>query len=282
MHQRMRWRSKSSRATRISASIGKRKSSTSSSCAIVSSRLSFQPSARREATTAQGCLIRRTIGMPGKLARIQPRSRLALMSLIRRRRATNVLLNRSVHEFLSAPVVEPQVLLAPEVLERADPAGVEGLEDVAVSSLVVDYLREPRGPAPPAPCEKDGVFVVLLPEVHTEPPEKPRERDAAHRVGFLPRASISAPPKEARNRRSLGYRPSETNAQAKTARARGAKMSNAGRPSMVGSNCPTPRTTTVAASPARSGLAYLGPCRARSRAGCGRIAGTSRSRGRGP
>jgi hypothetical protein len=42
--------------------------------------------------------------MPGKLARIQPSSRFALMSLIRRRRATNFALNRSVQGSLRAPV----------------------------------------------------------------------------------------------------------------------------------------------------------------------------------
>jgi hypothetical protein len=42
--------------------------------------------------------------MPGKLARIQARSKLALMSLIRRRRAKILVLNRSVHGSLRAPV----------------------------------------------------------------------------------------------------------------------------------------------------------------------------------
>src|SRR5215213_5872601 len=97
-----------------------------------------------------------------------------------------------------ANIVGPQILLAPEVPERADPGRVEGLEDVAVPSLVVDHLRKPGGPAPPAPGEKDGVSVAPLPEVHADPPEQPRERDAAHRAGFLPR------PPSTRHRRRRG------------------------------------------------------------------------------
>src|SRR5215208_6756108 len=104
MHQRKRWRSKSPWAARISASIGRRKSSTNSFCSIVSERLSLHPSASLDVTTAQGCLSRRMIGIPGKFAHIQPRSRLALMSLIRRRLATMRPLKRSDQGSLSRPV----------------------------------------------------------------------------------------------------------------------------------------------------------------------------------
>ena len=55
--------------------------------------------------------------MPGKFARIQPSSRLALMSLIRRRLATSFSLNRSVQRLPSPPVSmdpsRPEILLAP-------------------------------------------------------------------------------------------------------------------------------------------------------------------------
>ena len=74
------------------------------------------------------------MGMPGKFARIQPRSRLALMSLIRRRRAMSLVepirpeapepagehgSRRS--EVLLAPVAGPQVLPAPKVFRRSPP-----------------------------------------------------------------------------------------------------------------------------------------------------------------
>ena len=104
MHHRKRWRSKSPWAARISASMGRRKSSTNSRCSIVSERLSLHPRSSLDATTAQGCLSRRMIGIPGKFTRIQPRSKLALMSLIRRRLATMRPLNRSVQGSLSPPV----------------------------------------------------------------------------------------------------------------------------------------------------------------------------------
>src|SRR5215218_11160081 len=55
-----------------------------------------------------------------------------------------------LQEFLP-PVVRPQVLFGPEVSERADLSRIERLEDVAIPPPVVDDLREPRGPAPPAP-----------------------------------------------------------------------------------------------------------------------------------
>src|SRR5215210_2917321 len=99
-----RWRSKPPREPRISASMGSKKSSTSSSCSIVSERTSRHPRARLEPTTAQGWRRSKTMGMPGKFSRIQPSSRLAPMSLIRRRLATNFLLNRSVQRLLSSPV----------------------------------------------------------------------------------------------------------------------------------------------------------------------------------
>src|SRR5215210_3987166 len=83
---------------------------------------------------------------------------------------------------LLPPVGRPQVLFALEVPERADHSRVERLEDVTIVTPVVDDLREPRGPAPPAPCEKEGTSVVPLPEVDVEPSWQPRERGAPHRA----------------------------------------------------------------------------------------------------
>src|SRR5918999_1852091 len=139
MHHEKTWRSKAFRAARISVSTGPRKSSTSSSCSIVSERLSLHPNASREAATAQGCTelpvepVRP--GTPDPAGKHPPR--------------------RS--EVLLAPVVRPQVLLEPEVLADTDLAGVEGLEDEAIPVTVVDDLRYPRRPAPPAPGEEDRV-----------------------------------------------------------------------------------------------------------------------------
>src|ERR671911_131091 len=116
MHHEKRWRSKPPRAARISASMGSKKSSTNSSCSIVSERTSRHPSASLEATTAQGCLRSKTMGMPGKFSRIQPRSRFALMSLIRRRLAISLRLNRSAQRLLNLPV--SMVLAGPRYSSR--------------------------------------------------------------------------------------------------------------------------------------------------------------------
>src|SRR5829696_8210485 len=115
MHHEKRWRSKPPLAARISASMGSKKSSTNSSCSIVSERTSRHPSAILE-VTAQGCLRSKTMGMPGKFSRIQPRSRFALMSLIRRRLATSLRLNRSAQRLLNSPV--SMVLAGPRYSSR--------------------------------------------------------------------------------------------------------------------------------------------------------------------
>src|SRR5918994_7614889 len=70
---------------------------------------------------------------------------------------------------LLSPVLGPEILFGLEVAERADHSRIERLENVTIPSPVVDNLREPRGPAPPAPCKKDGTSVVTLPQVDVEP-----------------------------------------------------------------------------------------------------------------
>src|SRR3712207_25182 len=99
-------------------------------------------------------------------------------------------------EVLRAPVVGPQVLLAPEMPEYPNLAGVEGLEDEAVPVAVVDHLRDPRRSAPPAPGQEDGAPVVPLPQIRVEHAEKPEggradQRGAPASVAFALAASLT-------------------------------------------------------------------------------------------
>src|SRR5215210_4285931 len=83
---------------------------------------------------------------------------------------------------LLPPIGRPQVLLGLEATERADHSRIERLENVTIPPPVVDNLREPRGPAAPAPRKKDRTSVVPLPQVDVELSRQPRERDAHHRA----------------------------------------------------------------------------------------------------
>ncbi len=133
--------------------------------------------------------------MPGKFALIQPRSRLALMSLIRRRLGRNAPWNRSVQGSLSPPVSTRlagprnssrrssglRYCLGWKPGEGFDLARVKGLEDVAVPAPVVDDVGEPRGTATPGPGEKHRAPVVPLSQVQVEPAEQPVDAPPDHR-----------------------------------------------------------------------------------------------------
>src|SRR5918994_4114542 len=184
MHHEKTWRSKEPRASRISASMGSRKSSTRSSCSIVSGRLSLHPNARREGATGQGWRRRRTIGMPGKFARIQPRSRLALMSLIRRRLATRFLLKRSTQKFLSSPV--SMVLAGPRYSSRRSSGLRYCLRLKCRSIRTLPGWKSPK-------TKRYPLRWLIIPETHVVPLRPLPARKTELRWSPLPKSTWSPP-----------------------------------------------------------------------------------------